>query len=736
MPSADVQTLLAAAVTALGGVPREGQEQMVDAVHNALSSAEHLLVQAGTGTGKSLGYLVPAVDHAVASGRPVVVATATLALQSQVVDRDLPHLADAVAPLLGRRPTYALVKGRSNYLCLHKLAGGFPEEDAGTLLSVGAVDERAGRLGREVLRLREWAEQTDSGDRDRLVPGVSARAWRQVSVSARECLGQTCPMVNECFVERARAHAREVDVVVTNHSFMAIDAMENRSMLPEHDLLVVDEAHELVDRVTSTITDEIGGSVVAAASRRCGALADGSALLGAADFLASVLDELPEGRLLALPDALVAALVEVRDTARVLLSELKPASGEVDATRKVAQAAVSEVFDTAERLLEEREVDVAWLGRGQGTGTTLYVAPMTVAGLVRDKVLADRTVVLTSATLAVGGKFDSVAGSVGLLTPGAPSWRGLDVGSPFDYPRQGIVYVAKHLPQPTREGTAPAMLDELESLVRAAGGRTLGLFSSMRAATAAAEAMRERLGEDYPVLCQGEDQVATLVRAFAADARTSLFGTLSLWQGVDVPGSACQLVVIDRIPFPRPDDPLASARTQAVARAGGNGFMAVSAAHAALLLAQGSGRLVRRADDRGVVAVLDSRMATARYASYLQASLPAFWPTYDGELVRSALARLDAAAPPPVPVAAPAWAADVPEPGDDSRPVAPDPPVPQGPRSGLSGGQPWTRDEDEELREGAELGLSVEELAEHLGRECESVQQRLAVLSFSTEATA
>ena len=236
--------------------------------------------------------------------------------------------------------------------------------------------------------------------------------------------------------------------------------------------------------------------------------------------------------------------------------------------------------------------------------------------------------VLTSATLALGGSFDAAAGSVGLLGANAPAWQGLDVGSPFDYPKQGILYLADHLPAPGRDGTSTEAMDELAELITAAGGRTLGLFSSRRAAEAAAEAMRERL--DVPILCQGDDATPTLVREFAGDATTCLFGTLSLWQGVDVPGSACQLVVVDRIPFPRPDDPLASARQRAVAQAGGNGFMAVAAVHAALRLAQGVGRLIRTSDDRGVVAVLDPRLATARYGGFLRASLPPSGPPATG----------------------------------------------------------------------------------------------------------
>ena len=749
---ATLDQLLHAAVLGVGGVERLGQVEMAHAVTEAIEKDEHLLVQAGTGTGKSLAYLIPAVVHAQATGRPAVVATATLALQAQIVDRDMPRLAQAVAPLLGRTPTYGLVKGRRNYLCAHKLQGGFPDDEDG-LFEVGQVDQAASRLGQEVVRLRAWAEVTESGDRDELVPGVSERAWRQVSVSAHECLGSKCPMVAECFVERSREAAREVDVVVTNHSFMAIDSFEGRQMLPEHDLLVVDEAHELVDRVTSTITDEITAGMVATAAKRASRLAESAdAVDDAGVFLQGVLDELPEGRLTGIPDSLELALARVRDTTRQVQSELKPAPGEeVDSARQVARAAIDEMYDNSARVLEQRELDVAWVARDQRRGPVLRVAPMSVAMLLRDKVFGDRTVVMTSATLELGGTFDAVAGTMGLRGEGAPEWRGLDVGSPFDYPRQAIAYVAQHLPPPGRDGISEQTLDEIEALVRAAGGRTLGLFSSMRAARDATEAMRERFADEegaLAFLCQGEDQITTLVRQFARDPRVCLFGTLTLWQGVDVPGSSCQLVIIDRIPFPRPDDPLSSARSQAIARMGGNGFMAVSATHAALRLAQGAGRLIRRADDRGVVAFLDSRMMTARYAGFLQRSLPPFWPTTDRERVLAALRRLDETAPAPPEVHEPALrgvtgalaGTTMGRTGEDAaehpRPVADDPPPVASARTAVTAGHAWTSEADDELREGVELGLSLEELADHVDLPADVVAARLRGLGLEASGAA
>ena len=306
-----------------------------------------------------------------------------------------------------------MVKGRRNYVCLHKLDGGFPDE-AEALLALGEVDRAVGRLGQEVVRLRTWAEITESGDRDELVPGVSA--WRQISVDAHECLGGKCPMVAACFVERSRAAAAEVDVIVTNHSFMAIDSFEGRQMLPEHDVLVVDEAHELVDRVTSTITDELTAGAVTAAARKTGKRSERSQeALETAELLGSILEGMPEGRVLNLPEALVLALTRVRDVARALQSDLKPQPGaETDGALQVARAAVDEVFENAARMLEERELDVLWVAQEPRRGAVLRVAPMSVAFLVRDKVLADRTVVMTSAR--------GLRTTTRTSSPHAPNW--------------------------------------------------------------------------------------------------------------------------------------------------------------------------------------------------------------------------------------------------------------------------------------------------------------------------
>ncbi|WP_248259031.1 ATP-dependent DNA helicase [Georgenia sp. EYE_87] len=674
MAAPDTDALLADAVAALGGTPREGQQRMARAVAEALAEERHLLVQAGTGTGKSLAYLVPTLAHAVTTGRKAVVSTATLALQRQVLVHDAPRVADVVAARTGARPDVALLKGWHNYLCKHKVAGGYPVDEEPGLFSVSAatgVDPAAppppadgadpgpaaaGRstLSEQVLRLREWAEETPTGDRDDLVPGVSERAWRQVSVTKMECLGGRCPMLAECFPEAARQAARDADVVVTNHAMLGIAASGSPNVLPEHDVLVVDEAHELADRVTAQATGELSAGVVERTARlaRRHAGVNLDTLDAAAAALRARLEVVPDGRLSqGLPAELRDAVVLVESGAREAVTAMKPDAGaqaEEAGARAMARSAMVVLHEVAERLLGDgvaQRRDVLWCERPRGglEQPRLRLAPLDVAGSVATNLLAGRAAVLTSATLTLGGTFDAMARSLGLTLDGDTPWQGLDVGSPFDYPRQGILYIARHLPQPGRDGTSEQALTELVELVRAAGGATLGLFSSRRAAEAAAERLREEL--DTPVLCQGDDQLPTLVRDFAADEGTSLMGTLSLWQGVDVPGPTCRLVVIDRIPFPRPDDPVRSARSEVVAASGGNGFMTVAATHAALLLAQGAGRLVRTTADRGVVAVLDPRLATARYGTFLTRSMPPLWRTHDGEVTRAALRRLAAGAP-------------------------------------------------------------------------------------------
>ncbi|MGO1173943.1 MAG: ATP-dependent DNA helicase [Actinomycetaceae bacterium] len=643
--------VLDAVVTATGGSRRNGQREMTRRVAETVEEGARLLVQAGTGTGKSYGYLAPVMAHAVAAGERAVVSTATLALQRQVLVNDAPAVAEVVEQVVGRRPDVALLKGWHNYVCRHKVDGGYPEEDEPALLAAPAGTPSStgqgarGPLGDQVVRAREFAASSGSGDRDDLVPGVSDRAWRQVSVTRLECIGRSCPQRDECFAVLARDKAAVADVVVTNHAMLGIAATGSPGVLPEHDVLVVDEAHELAGRLRSQGTVELSVGVVERTARVVRAEGGAAeALTRAAGDLRGVLEPLPAGRMAEGPGELLSGVISLVGTAateaaRSLAGEgaAKDASGGRVAARSAA-VVLAEVCDRFVSGGVAARADVLWCDRGREDldPPRLQLAPVEVADRAATHLWEDRAVVATSATLSLGGEFAPVAAQLGLGRGAA--WTSADVGSPFDYGAQAILYTPSHLPPPGRDGTAAESRTELVELVEAAGGGALGLFSSRRAAEEAAETVRERTG--LRVLCQGDDSLPALVEEFAADDDACLFGTISLWQGVDVPGRANRLVVVDRIPFPRPDDPISQARAEVAQSRGTSGFMAVSATHAALLLAQGVGRLVRSTTDRGVVAVLDPRLVTARYGSYLRASLPPMWPTRDGAVVRAALRRL------------------------------------------------------------------------------------------------
>ena len=683
-----VEKALAALDAALGAVPgsqeRPGQRAMVSAVATALSSGEHLLVQAGTGTGKSLGYLVPAL----ASGKRVVVATATKALQAQLVDKDLPRLVRALAPVLGRTPTYALAKGRSNYFCLQQATGGpgAREDEPDSLF-----DGPASSLGTQVVRLREWGEDTTTGDRDEVPFPVTDRAWRQVSVSARECLGSKCPSRVDCFAEKAREAAKEADVVVANHTLLALDVFTGVSVLPERDAVVLDEAHEFVSSVTDALSHELSNGDVrraVAGATELVATTTQERLEQARDGMEGVLGTLQPGWIQALDRHALDSIALLGRAAVEAGSEItrdaKDAEGdELElARRERAKAALTAIAEAAQEL-STPSVSSAVYATADGATTRLRVSPLRVGGALGSRLFGETTVVATSATLTLGGSFRHAASQLGLVwlagTPvgeGAahdgreaaavaevldredeeqppPRWRHLDVGSPFDYRRQSQLWVARELPDPGRMGVSWAREVDalLIELVQAAGGRTLGLFSSTAAAARAAAAVRE--ATDLPVLLQGDDSPGALQHAFASDARTCLFGTRSFWQGVDTPGSACQLVVLDRIPFGHVDDPLSKARLAAASDAGRNGFLEVTLPPAAVLLAQGAGRLVRSTSDRGIVVVLDPRLDTAGYSRTLLDTLPPFYRARSKEAVLASLRAIDESAPDLLPAGPP-----------------------------------------------------------------------------------
>ena len=637
----DAREVLTKVVDTIGGARREGQEHMVDAVYEALTDEGHLMVEAGTGTGKSFGYLVPVMVWAAQSDQRATISTATLALQRQIMQQDAPAVAQAIKDVYDVHVDVALLKGWSNYACLRKVDGGYPEEDA--LLSRAEGEMGATATGEDVVRAREWALNSDTGDRDDLVPGVSDRAWQQISIQKRECIGESCPLRHECFPLRARAKADDADIVVTNHALLGIQAA-GTPVLPESHAYVVDEAHDLVDRVTSQLTRSIAGYDLRSLARMLRqAGLDDEGLPDLSEDLSDALGETGEGRILALSDGLndvVARILGKIQAAGEAVSSLSGGNEEQNVTKQVLRVRLMEVAALCTDLLGDSiqtGTRVAWTSEFNDH-FTLYLAPLDVSASIADNLFENTPVVLTSATLQVGGSFDAVANRVGFTYPSQGEWTGLDVGTPFEPDKQGILYVAQHLNPPGREGYGQEHLSEIVDLIRASYGGALCLFTSRLGAERAAEYVRDQL--DLAVFVQGEDQIPTLLEKFAEDPAASLFGTISLWQGVDVPGETCRLVIIDRIPFPRPDDPLIQARNEAATRAGRNPFMSVSATQAALLLAQGAGRLLRRTTDRGVVAILDSRLQTRRYGGFLMASLPKMWPTTDRDVVLGALARL------------------------------------------------------------------------------------------------
>jgi ATP-dependent DNA helicase DinG len=665
--SKKVRSALDAAVSAIGGQPRDGQIEMAEAVANALSDRHHLLVQAGTGTGKSLAYLVPALVH----GKKVLVATATLALQRQLIERDLPKIKGALEKELNRDISFAIYKGVGNYVCLQKMNNAPDDPETQAVLEISSLESDAKRL-------RAWAQSAGaSGDRDD-APDVDRRVWAANSVSGRECMGaDDCPSGSKCFAALAKAKAQTADIVVTNHTLLAIEIVDSHPILPERDAIILDEAHEFMDRTTQAVTEELTAARVSRAANMARKHMPGKATdafhKAAEKFAAAINDYADDlkadpakaGRLDKLPSQLEAPLRAVKEAVTAINALIAADAEIIDpntmAERARVKGALNEINQTCTKLLKPGHTHVLWF---EPTYSTLYLAPLAVSDVLRGNLLTQTPVIATSATLPVGKSFDAIAKNIGFVIAGkndeeneeeesAEGEQGmmdpanlqiLDVGSPFDFANQGMLYLPKDLPEPGRDGPSKEALTELGELIEAAGGRTLALFSSWRGVEMADEHLRNVLAElKIPIITQRRgDAVGPLVDKFAKDERSILLGTISLWQGIDVPGPACTLVAIDRIPFPRPDEPVLSARAAEADAAGGSGFMQISLPRAALLLAQGTGRLIRSLDDRGVVAILDSRIVNKRYGSILLNSMPPFWRTNDGEVIKEALRRLDA----------------------------------------------------------------------------------------------
>ena len=591
------------------GEARPGQDEMARAVARAISGNRNLVVEAGTGTGKSMAYLVPTI----VSGGRTVVATATKALQDQLVAKDLPHLADH----LGRPLSVALLKGRANYACRQRVAEVSARLD-GRQLGLAGITTAEDRVPPEELEaLLRWVATSPSGDRSDLDVEPSAAGWAALSVSSRECPGAArCPQGAECFAEEARRRAEDADVVVVNLHLYALHLATGGVLLPHHDVAVIDEAHQFEQVFSSAAGVELGGGRLRGAAQVVGAVLADEAVVDALRTAGAGLETAlapRSGRRLrhGLPSDVAERFVDARHAATEALTALRGLEdvtlGEAAARRTRAMQVLTALTEDIDRAQDPPPHEVCWV-EGGSAAPVLRLAPLQVASSL-GPLWDARTVVLTSATVPPG-----LGEALGLPTAETDEVR---VASPFDYASQALLYCAAHLPDPRREEFDAAARAEIEALILAAGGRTLALFTSRRAMREAVEHLRPRL--PWPVLGQDDLPKPALLARFADDEATSLVATMGFWQGVDIPGDALVLVTIDRLPFPRPDEPLLGARRE---QAREKAFATIDLPHAATMLAQGVGRLIRSGRDQGVVAVLDPRLATARYRWELVNALP------------------------------------------------------------------------------------------------------------------
>jgi ATP-dependent DNA helicase DinG len=584
-----------------GGEVRDGQRQMAEAVEASIASGRHLVVQAGTGTGKTLAYLLPAVR----TGTRTIIATATRALQDQLASKDLPfleaHLGDH-----GEEFRWAVLKGRSNYVCRQRVKELLDDRK-------GALDLGGDDPG--LVAVLQWAAETEIGDRAELAIEPRGPVWEAVSVGSDECPGAAkCPMGETCFAGGARHRAAEADVLVVNTHLYGTHLAAGGVILPPHDLVVIDEAHRFEEVISSTAGSELTPGRVSAAAYAVGRVIVDDALVGdilaIATRLGQELDGLVGQRLDPAPKGLVTQLTQLRpklDAAAAALRKVPDGDVDVVARRNRAARQLTGLLEDLTAATVVPTGSVAWV-EGRTGAARLRVAPIDVSGLLDELLWDQTTAVLCSATIP-----PKLPERLGMPRAGTDV---LDVGSPFDYEANSVLYCAAHLPDP-RQDRADAVHDEIAALIDAAGGRTLALFTSWRAMQAAVDALRPRV--PTTLIAQGEYPKPALLQRFTDEPETSLFATMSFWEGVDVPGATLSCVIIDKLPFARPDDPLLEARREKVGR---QAFDLIDLPRAVTLLAQGAGRLIRSATDQGVVAVLDPRLATARYRWELVRALP------------------------------------------------------------------------------------------------------------------
>ena len=587
---------------------RQGQDEMAVLVGRALRNNRHLIVQAGTGTGKTLGYLVPAVK----SGRRVVVSTVTKALQDQLSQNDLPLLANAINDTLDHPLTWTVLKGRSNYLCKQRIV-----ELADRTQSRLELGDVSPKTKADVKKLVDWSQNTETGDEGELDWQPQRQAWSMVSVTSEECPGASrCPQGESCFAERARAQAQTSDIVVVNGWLYALDINAEGTIIGEHDVVIFDEAHELEDVVSESSGLALSPSRITSVASSVRAIIREDAISGnfakSASRLRDQLAPLINQRV-ALPLAGESReiLNELRGRVNEALESLRTIATSDDSAkqRKLrAQSLCNRLIGDLDLALQDRAGYVAYVS-GTTERCSLEMRPLDVGPALYESVWSQRTAILTSATIPT-----NLPARIGLPTE---KFEVHNVASPFDYERNALLYCAAHLPDPALGNRDKAVHAEIEQLIIAAGGRTLALFTSYARLNAAYSDLSDRL--DFEILKQDDLPKMELLRKFAESEATCLFATQSFFQGVDVPGSTLSLVIIDRLPFPVPTDPLMSARREVH---GKSAFTAIDIPIVATKLAQASGRLIRTQTDMGVVAVLDPRLVTKGYGKTIIEMLP------------------------------------------------------------------------------------------------------------------
>ena len=631
---------------------RPQQLAMAQAIAQAIDTRGQLVAEAGTGTGKTFAYLVPALMY----GGKVIVSTGTKTLQDQLFERDLPMVRDALAVPV----TVALLKGRSNYICHHHLERAAHEDRMPSRDDV-----------RHLPKIIAFARASQRGDRAELadVP-EHASIWPLVTSTRENCLGQNCAYHADCFVLKARKEALEADVVVVNHHLFFADIVLRdegvSELLPNCNTVILDEAHQLPDTATLFFGEQVGAGQLAELARDAEIAARTTArdvpnLPNAAEELAPAVRKL---RLAAgdVPGKIARDVIATRPGFAEALDDLAAALDRLAAelghfaergedlaavARRAVEASrqVARWRDGRAPAEEEGQAPQEWIRWIDITanGFQLQASPLSIAPLFKRQLEgSSRAWIFTSATLAVGRDFSHYTGQMGLGDAQTGAWD-----SPFDYPTQGLLYVPRNLPAPNSMAHTDAVVDAALPLLKASGGRAFLLFTSLRALTRARERIAEAFARDghaFPLLVQGEGSRSELLVRFRELGNAVLLGSASFWEGVDVPGDALSLVVIDKLPFAPPDDPLLAARLDRLKADGGNPFMAWQLPQAAISLKQGAGRLIRTETDRGVLAICDPRLTDKPYGKRIWQSLPPMRRTRDEDEAVLFLRELRAAA--------------------------------------------------------------------------------------------